>query len=301
MSARPRPRLGATLVETLVTLALTPLVVAAIAGLLVAQRRGAQRVAEDAATDAQLESGLLALASELRSLAAGDLHVDGGASPSIELRSLLGGGIACDRSGDEIAIVGVGGTGTPPTLAGAPGPGDTLWALVESPDPPRARWIALAVDGSTTRTGRCRDGLGARLAGTDPAGVTRTLVVRTRGAPPTIAAGTAVRLTRWTRWMPYLDARGDWQLGTQGRSGPAGRWEVIQPVSGPLRPPTGEAAGFTVALLDSLGGELAAPDAERAARLRLALRGSTTDGRSRERVVDVRLRNASPVADAATP
>jgi hypothetical protein len=95
--------------------------------------------------------------------------------------------------------------------------------------------------------------------------------------PPSLSAaiGAPVRVTRPLRYSLYRGGDGAWYLGEKDWSTASGRFNTIQPVSGPFL--SAAAGGLTFAYLDSAGASIAAPvvDPTSIAAIRITLRGQT--------------------------
>jgi hypothetical protein len=70
-------------------------------------------------------------------------------------------------------------------------------------------------------------------------------------------AGTVLRVTRPIRYSLYRSSDGSWQLGVRDWNTTAQRFNSVQPVAGPLLPPSGHGLVFSYA--DSSGGIAASP------------------------------------------
>jgi hypothetical protein len=121
--------------------------------------------------------------------------------------------------------------------------------------------------------------------------------------PPAIPMGTPLRITRPARYSLYRSADGKWYLGRREWSPVQGRFETIQPVSGPYRAydsEAGQTSGLELRYFDRSGlrvpsGSVAS---DRIARVSVVLRAPPPggDGQVRERrdvaSVTVALRNS---------
>ncbi len=253
-------RPGTSLVELIVALALFGVVAGAMVRALDRQARfhdGINRILE---ARTQLSAAHDAIAEELRpaSSAAGDIATV--TDSAIVYRALTGTGLVCvvAPAGVDLAPGVVASGQRLSGFTSRPQAGDSIWLRDEGALPASSddRWVPALVISAVPLTGAC--------AGTpfvDPVldagrvGWRLTLSAAT-SLPPTIAAGTTVRLTRLSRFALYRTSAGETALGWADWNPAAGGWNVIQPVSDRLVPYNGArpgAGGIAFEAWDSLG------------------------------------------------
>jgi len=238
-------RRGATLIELLVATTLAAVVLGAATSTFLHERRDADAHASTIRAESQLAAalGLLQAAFDGLSAGAGDLVAGEARDTAIQLRTVVGSGVACDSGEGAVNLVT---DDSSTTLAGrfavAPRAGDTLWWR-----PPTATtWLARRVTGITTANGACS------LCGATP----RTLLRLAFAPPDTLPRGAPIRLTRHARFSFYRAGDGTWQLGVAEWSEVLHAFASPQPVAGPfiLVGPGGARTGFRY--FDASGAEL---------------------------------------------
>lgn len=250
MTRRLRARTGAfTAVELLVALALAGLVVAAVGGALVTQRRFYDLyLARLDAWDAVAAGGEI-LASELRGLspAAGDLYAL--AADSVALRSVVGFATVCGLEDAGAAWLLRGVVGHLETR-----PRDSVLVFLEG-EPARAdddRWLVAHLDRvDPVTTTACPGGRPAERRARVPAPV------------PGLRPGAPLHAFRPYVYRIYLDRSGRSWLGRRLRGDP------IQPVVGPMEP---SPRGLSLRALGPSGHPAAAPDSTTLVRFALRAR-----------------------------
>lgn len=251
---------GLALVELLVAIVITSLLVAALSRMVDRAQRFARGTALIADQRAQLAVAGMAVEASLEGIAPSDGDLLVAADSSVSYLAPVGSAIACalgsatidlapsivtsgatltwwntaPQAGDTIAILDDG------LLAGA---GDDRWvhAVVTSISPlPNACLYSPWLD-SIADAGR----VGWRLSASPP-------------LPPTVAPGAVLRIVRPERYALYRSA-GEWMAGWTEWNPPASRWNVIQPIAGPLLPyaSTGSTSGMALRWRDSLGAIVA--------------------------------------------
>jgi prepilin-type N-terminal cleavage/methylation domain-containing protein len=258
MSPMPPSRRGHSLLEMVVALTLLGLVLAAVVGTTVRTWRSHFQFGVRADARAQLQAATHALARDLRGLStvAGDVTSALARDSAIELRTIVGQGVVCDTGG-IVAIQPV----SAPDAATAPAPrapdaGDTMWILLD--EDTTAIWRDEIV------TSARHDGTVCRHDGT-------ALRISLAGSS-SIPFGAPVRFTRQIRWSLYRNADG-WFLGRREWNVSLGRFDIVQPVAGPLAP-YGAAPGLELRYFDDGDAEIApgALDTRRIARVDVMLR-----------------------------
>jgi hypothetical protein len=267
---RPRStRLGSTLAELLVALALTAIVLGAASASVLRQQRTSAAVTGAVASESQAQAATMILSSGLTGLApsAGDLSAGGARDSSLQLRAAILTGFAC---GDAVGQATVGGAGQGDPLGSAALSssriGDSIWWYPGK----GAGWIGRSV---------AQVAGGAYCASTGTGGAARVGFV---GAD-TVPRGAPVRITRQTRYVVYRAGDGSWQVGLREWNEGAQQFSAPEPLAGPFqrRLPSGERTGFRY--FDAGGQELTAGaelDVGRIARLRITVLGAARNGAS---------------------
>jgi len=256
-----RGRAGHSLLELMVALAMLAIVLAAVLGTTLRSWRANRDHGARAEARTQLEAGMFAVATDLRPLSAtaGDLAPGEARDSAVEIRALVVTGAICDTAAGRLAMQPAAAPDLldRPTV---PAAGDEAWSFAD--DDSGGRWHAATVTSARRTTvvgGRCaRDGSAMHLALSD--------------ADWPHALGAPVRVTRRARWSAYRTADG-WFLGRREWSPGLLRFDVVQPVAGPLAP-YGAASGLELRYFDAAGGALPAATTEtaRVARLEVTLR-----------------------------
>jgi hypothetical protein len=257
-------RSGTSLVELVVALTLFGVVAGAMVLTLNRQARFHDGITRILEASTQLSGAHDVLARELRgvSTAAGDVKTL--SDSSVVYRTLVGTAVACAVADTIVTLVpeSLASGERLATFASAPQAGDTAWLLDEGPrlDETDDRWMPATVMGSSRLTGVCT-GSAFVDPGADATAPAWRLTI-SPGAPlgAAIAAGAAVRVTRWARFALYRASTGETVLGWAEWNVGAGAWNTIQPVSGPFlafnrsRP---TASGLALEGWDSGGAALA--------------------------------------------
>ena len=263
MHSRNRPRAGVTLVELLVALTLAAVVLGSATSVLLRQQRTAAALGSSVATDAQLRIATGALAAELAVLSAsvGDLVAGEASDTSLQLRSLVARGVACD-DGAGVTIVADDVDEPNRALDGVlPRVGDSLWWY---PGDSTGRWRSARISSSDSVTAPCP----LTSAPLRPA---RRLGI---GEADSVPSGAPLRITRPVRYAFYRSGDGSWQLGVREWIDATARFAAPQPVAGPfVMRADASRTGFRY--FDSAGDELpigpAGVDVTRVARIRLTV------------------------------
>lgn len=227
-----RLRPGYLLAEALCALALAGVLLVA-AGFALTGARRSMRAEERRERASRAEREAVALLRE--AITAGDGILLRG-DTAVDLDVLLGTSVLCGLETRAILlparVAGLGLTDLPQQPAA-----DDLVALrLESPS--GEEWWHAVVDSVQDRQdpGACTVADGWRPAGTEAAPLIR-IVVRD-SLPSILEPGAAVRLARRGRFTLYHAGRGDWMLGWRRCHPLLDVCGVVQPVAGPLRPPS---------------------------------------------------------------
>jgi prepilin-type N-terminal cleavage/methylation domain-containing protein len=271
-------RRGVTLIEMLVVLVLGGLVMSLIAQIGITLQRQFERAGAQVLGSTQLREAAAILPLDLRALSvpAGDIAAGEARDSTLEIRATIASGVVCAaETGGEGALSAVllafPGNTRDDLPSRLPQPGDTLWLLDQSAA--EEQWRPTAVRGvremscppnSPTWSGFLLDR--AQHLQIDAMALAAGAVV-----------GTAARLTRPERFSYYRANDGGWYLGLREWNATLGRFNPVQPVSGPYRTLRGtgrEGAGVQFAYFDSLGEVVSsgAVDARRITRVEVTLR-----------------------------
>ncbi|HEX7121650.1 MAG TPA: prepilin-type N-terminal cleavage/methylation domain-containing protein [Gemmatimonadaceae bacterium] len=278
-AAHQRP--GVSLVELLVALALFGVIGAAVLTSLDRQARlhgGVIRILE---THAQLTATVDVVATELRSAQArGDVLAL--SDTAVAYRATIGVAVACALAAGTVDLVpeALPSGRSLAALRSAPQPGDTLWIHDEGPtlSPADDRWDPQRVTSVSRVAGAC-NGTPFVTPGTDDGAMAWRLSLSGTSIPASLRPGSAVRLTRHARFALYRASTGDWNLGWAEWNPTSNRWNVIQPVTGPLKPyhaSVPAASGFALQARDSTGVLITATSSRPPAAIVATARAATT-------------------------
>jgi prepilin-type N-terminal cleavage/methylation domain-containing protein len=280
------PMIGArrafTLMELVVALTITGVVFAGVVRLSVNHQRLHRDLSLGASRFDQLGQTTALLPVALRGVAPGEGDILAGSAvdTALQFRATTVASVICDTAGNTVTLAPA--AVAKPVLTSildAPAPGDSLWALAVSDS--GERWVPARIIGvGSGAAGGCRLG-GIDVVAAPAARVRLTLAtaVGEIGAP--------VRVTRWARYSVYRSSDGDWYLGYRDWNDALGRFNTIQPVSGPFR--RSGAAGLRLTFADSSGIVVPSGSAATAniARIDIAVVSDTT-GSSPSRMLGVR-------------
>jgi type II secretory pathway pseudopilin PulG len=246
----PRSRPGFTLAELLIALACAAVLLAVIASIALRQQRLFAELADNAAMTGRLREVIATLPIDLRAVspAAGDVRE--ARDTSLEIRATIASAVVCDTGGRSLTLG--------PALAGADAfaayvttvaAGDTAW-LLDARDAAE-QWAPRRVTSvASTTVARCAKG------GPVPSGAFTATVIALDTLSPA-RAGAVVRVTRPVRYSLYRSTDGSWQLGARDWNTTSLRLNTIQPVAGPLLPPSG--GGLAFSYFDSSGAVVTNP------------------------------------------
>ena len=294
-------RPGFSTVELIVAVVMAALIATSLGVVLRRQQRFFTNASIVVERRASLRDATAILQSELRGISPADGDVLAFSDSALEIRTTIGGAIACDTLP---AGAGVDLSPTRPspavpltTFATSPQPGDLALVFDQgaSPGEDDDRWIASAVALAAPVSGVC---LTSALTDAADAGLSHVRL-RFSGTqlPPTVGPGAFVRVLRRVRYRLYRAGTGEWYLGYAEWDGTA--FGVVQPVSGPFASysRTTAASGLALRYFDDVGAALMpADDPARIARVQVVARSlaggglsnmSTTDSQA----VTVRPRN----------
>jgi hypothetical protein len=299
---RPPPAAcGFTLAELVVALGVAGTAFGAFALAVAQQERVHAELARRVRAHAQLREGLAALTADLRaaSPAAGDIAASGARDSSLELRTTIGTAVVCD-----VAIGSV--TGALASFVTPPKAGDTAWAYLASDS--SAAWAPLPIAGvgtvSASRATACAlPAAAASIVGVRQLRRSWYSLELSQPVRSDIPIGTPLRITRPARYSLYRSTDARWYLGRREWSPARGRFETIQPVSGPYPPYASEASessGLELRYFDADAVQIpsGSPATDRIAQVTVLLRTPAPSGNARTQArrdvtsVTIALRNS---------
>jgi hypothetical protein len=249
VNVRRRARRGYLLAEALCALALAGLLAAAAAMLLTGARRSLHASERrDRAERAERET--LAILRE--SLAGADGIILRG-DTAVEFDLLVGTGVVCAR--EAMALVLPPPTvrsGLPLTTIAQPlGPEDVVAVRTSEVADEEVWWIG-AVDSAQVRLlpGVCDAGSGWRATEDADAALLRLVLVNP--LPPEVESGAPVRIGQRGRFTLYHAGGGSWMFGWRRCHPWLDVCGPVQPIAGPLRPPS--AGGLRLRWEDGASG-----------------------------------------------
>jgi len=225
-------------------------VTGAVLAVAVHAALGQLRFFDGVAQMSSLRNQLTQAASIPRALAWGSSPVAGDIAvaqdTALELSVVIGSAVVCESAPGWIIVPLPATEGnTLAAFAESPQPDDRVAALVA--DSAGATWITLRVAGPPV------GGAGCPRYPSTAGGWTIALTEQLA-----IPAGALVRFLRPMRLSGYRASDGRWYLGARDWNAGTHRFNTIQPVAGPLDPPsaTPAAAGLLFEYFDSLGAPL---------------------------------------------
>jgi prepilin-type N-terminal cleavage/methylation domain-containing protein len=242
---------GFTLAELVVALSLGGVAIGAFALVVARQERVHAELARRVRAQTQLREGVTALVADLHAVspAAGDILPGGARDSSIEFRATIGTAVSCEVR-DRTVLVALA------SFVTSPKGGDTAWVYTKSS--PEPVWAPLALEGLAATQPEVPPGCPFPPEAGSIIGraVSRRWYSLVLAVAPTAAlpAGTPIRITRPVRYSLYRAPDGQWYLGRREWSTALGRFETVQPVSGPYRvyaPPGQQLSGFELQYRDT--------------------------------------------------
>ena len=216
-------RRGATLAELLVAITLAAIVLGVASATVLRQRRSADGQLAGERVESQARAALDELQAVLADVspAAGDLASGEARDTAMQIRAVVGSGVACDSGVGQVTFAAEDTTDNRAGgLAVAPRIGDTLWWH----PPDSAQWIARRVAVVSTVAASCT------AMGGNPQPLLRLAFATLDSVP----SGAPLRLTRQARYSFYRGGDGSWQLGVSEWSDVLHAFAPPQPVAGPF-------------------------------------------------------------------
>ena len=278
-STRPaRGRDGFTLAELLVAMAVAGIVLGILTAVSVREQRAFADLTEQAVVAAQLREAAAVLPVDLRALspAAGDIR--DARDTAIEVRATIASAVACDTVTGAIVLAPARTDAASYASSFASvSAGDTAWLL--TPADSDDAWAPYAVASvAASAAGQCAPGGPQLDAAAAAAPRTKIALVGVAPAARAAFAGVPLRITRPVRYSVYKASDGDWYLGERDWNAASLRFNIVQPVAGPMRPAA--AGGLTFTFRDSAGASLTVPagDLRLSRRIDIDLRAQTKHG-----------------------
>jgi hypothetical protein len=267
-----RARPGATLVELLVALAVASIALALISAISLRQQRIVADLSDAAATQSQLGDALSVLSVDLASVSSSGGDIREARDTSLEIRATIASTISCDTLAGRLVLAPPSGDASSYGSVLQPiETGDTAWLL--TPTDTAEDWRPYRIgDVASTAPGDCASS-GPRLAGAALTSARVSVVLD--GFAAAYRLGVPIRVTRPARYSLYRGSDGQWYLGLRDWSNTNGRFNGIQPVSGPFLSPASHGLVFQFA--DTAGLKLSTPvaDTKTIALVRIDLRSET--------------------------
>ena len=300
-----------TLVELLVSIALSGVAAAFMATTLARQQRFYSSAAEILDTRAQLRDAADVLATDLRS-AAVELGVPSMRDSAIEMFSVIASSIVCTVATQQSLgmppLTVVAGNSLTSILA-VPDTGDlVLLYTMPSSGADAGRWELRRITSFTSRSvsSACPPATGFTRSADEASGHPSYHVTLATPTVDPVRPGSPLRFVRRSRYSIYRSSDSKWHLGYRRCSamGPSA-CAAIQPVSGPYEPYSATASGLSFRFHDRSGVPLGAgATGSELARVDLVVRGrsarhASLGGDSRSAwsdsvVVSVATRNRMP-------
>ena len=295
-------RRGVSTVELLVALTLAAMIAASLGDILRRQQRFFTTASTVVERRVSLRDATAILQSELRGIAPAGGDILAFSDSALEIRTTIGGGIACDTlpagAGVDLSPVRPAPAVPLASFSTSPQPGDIALVFDQavSQGVEDDRWIAAVVASAAPASGACLTSPLTDLAADDDAARLR---LRFDGSvlAQTVIPGAFVRVLRRVRYRLYRAGTGEWYLGYAEWDGST--FGVVQPVSGPFAAYSRRAgtSGLALRYLDETGRQLTlAEDAPRIARVEVVARSLPGKGLSQlsstdSQAVTVRPRN----------
>jgi prepilin-type N-terminal cleavage/methylation domain-containing protein len=263
-----RGRSGFTLVELALVMTLLGSVLALVVSVGTRLQRELLGASARIASTERLRDAVAILPLDLRilSAAAGDLRPGEARDSALEFRSTIGAAIVCASTTSSIVLAPALAPGERPT-AGRAEAGDTLWLLVDTDSAEHWRAFPIRAVGPTTLPCSVAIGTAQNRLYDDRHPFEASVAVETVVA----AVGTPARITRPARYSLYRASDDHWYLGLRTWSASLGRFNQVQPLSGPYHSPA--LAGSAFRYFDSTGARLPSgtQDTRRVARVEVVL------------------------------
>ena len=289
---RSLSRRGFSTVELLVALTMAAVIAASLGAVLRRQQRFFTNASIVVERRVSLRDATAILQSELRGIAAAGGDVLAFSDSALELRTTIGGAIACDTlpggAGVDLSPVRPPPAVPLATFSTSPQPGDIALVFDQgaSPRDDDDRWIATDIASTAQVSTACLTS--PLLDAVADAGTSRLrLRFNATTLPPTVSPGAFVRVVRRVRYRLYRSGTGEWYLGYAEWDGAA--FGVVQPVSGPFASYSRRAgaSGLALRYFDDTGVQLTiAADAPRIARVEVVARSAPGSSLIQESTVD---------------
>jgi len=269
-----RARRGTSIVEVVVAMVVGGVVLALIGTISVRQQRLLGELTDGVALSGQLREAATILPIDLRGASVASRDIREARDTSIELRGTIASAVICDTTTNGVVLApAIAGAMTYASFLTAIDVGDTVWVF--TPADSVDDWRPYRVNGVGTPAPKQCSVRGPQLS--DSARSLSRVSIDMSPAPPSLGVliGAPVRVTRPLRYSLYRAGDGAWYMGEKDWSTSAGRFNTIQPVSGPFL--SAAAGGLTFTYFDSAGATMPTPvvDPGAIAVVRVRLRGQT--------------------------
>ncbi len=261
-------RKGWTLHEMIISLVVLGGVLALAAHVASGHLRLFREIGEAAALRRQVGQASAVAVAILShaSAAGGDIAL--ALDSAIEIHSPIGTALTCGADAGRVVIPASDARAgnTLAAFAEPPRPGDGLYAFFD--DSVGATWLAFHVAAGISPAAGCAHFPGVASVW--------TLELREQVVIP---AGAPLRFTRPIRLSIYRGGDSKWYLGARDWNGADGRFNIVQPVAGPLRPyhTDPDSTGLLFIYRDAAGATLEAPfDPARIASITITARAAAS-------------------------
>lgn len=263
-------RRGISLVEIVVSLALTGIVLSMVAAIALRQQRLFADLGEQSAVATRLREAAAILPIQVRAARPDDIRE--ARDTALELRATIAAAVVCDTEPSTVILAPA--MSDEPRYASFVSPieaGDSLWILTAGST--AADWRPIVVLGAGSRSSGSCAASGPRLSNE---ALHHARVALSVSALPANVIGMPVRATRPIRYSLYRSTDG-WYLGQRDWNSLTARFAAIQPVAGPFLPASEGGLWFSYA--DSTGVPLERPvsDVHAIAAVRIELRAQATN------------------------
>ena len=284
-------RPGFSTVELVVAVVMAGVIATSLGTILRRQQRFFTNASLVVERRVSLRDATAILQSELRGLSPAGGDVLAFSDSALEIRTTIGGAIACDTlpAGAGVDLSPVRSAPAVPlaSFATSPQPGDIALVFDQSASSAEDddRWIASQITGVAPVSTACLTS--PLLDAVADAGASRLRLRLSSALTSTVVPGAFVRVVRRVRYRLYRSSAGEWYLGYTEWDGSA--FGVVQPVCGPFASYSRRAgeSGLALRYFDDSGAQVtSADDAPRIARVEVVARSFAGAGLSQASSTD---------------